>query len=110
MKKVYTIFSMIMIVFVIGFTNCKKTSTGCNGMGTLSLSNQSISTTQKIMIDGSSYGNLYPGQTKEISLAAGTHDWQLVGLNGGGCSPASVIIVECQEVGFYCDGKKQGSK
>jgi hypothetical protein len=113
MKKLYAIFMMIMIVFVIGFTttSCKKTDTGCSGMGTLSLSNQSNSTTQQIMIDGASYGKLYPGQSKDISLAAGTHTWQLVGLSGGnGCTQASVIIVECQSTGFYCDGKKQGSK
>lgn len=74
-------------------------------MGVLKLTNTSISTVQKIMVDGVNYGTIDPGESKEISLAAGEHDFQQVGISGGtGCGPASVIIVECETSGFKCSG------
>jgi hypothetical protein len=73
-------------------------------MGTLKLTNNSSNTVQRAMIDGVNHGSIDPGQSKEIKLAAGQHDWQLVGISGGtGCSAAKVTIVECQTTGFSCN-------
>jgi len=96
-------FSMILIVLsasLIVLPSCKK---DCNGNGTLSLKNASLNTVQKIMVDGVNYGTLDPGEHKDISLAAGEHEFQFVGISGGnGCCPAKVIIVECKKTGFQC--------
>jgi hypothetical protein len=81
-------------------------SSGCHGKGTLSVTNTSPNTIQRLMIDGVNYGTLDPGETKDASLAAGQHSWQLVGVTGGGgCSEASVIIVECETSSYSCKGK-----
>lgn len=81
---------------------CKKKTT-CSGKGTLKLTNDSHSTVQRAMVDGVNYGSLDPGASKDISLAAGSHDWQLVGISGGsGCSAAKVTIIECQTSSFSC--------
>lgn len=57
------------------------------------------------MIDGVNYGSLDPGESQTITLPAGEHEFQLVGISGGtGCSPAKVIIIECESQGFECSG------
>jgi hypothetical protein len=57
------------------------------------------------MIDGINYGSLDPGESKSISLPAGEHEFQQVGISGGaGCNPAKVIIIECETQGFECNG------
>lgn len=78
----------------------------CNAKGTLRLSNTSVNTTQEVKIDGINYGLLYPGDTKEYSLAAGSHTFITDGVaNGDGCdSPATVIIIACQTESFSCAG------
>lgn len=82
--------------------------TGCDEildptMGTLRLTNKSISTVQRIMIDGINYGTIDPDESKDISLAPGTHVFQQVGISGGGgCSEASVIIVAGRTSAFSC--------
>lgn len=78
----------------------------CHGLGTLSVTNSSDNTLQRLMIDGVNYGTLDPDETKNVKLAAGYHNWQLVGIQGGGgCSDATVIIVECETTSYSCDGK-----
>ena len=55
------------------------------------------------MIDGVNYGTLDPGESEIISLTAGEHEFQQVGISGGsGCSSAKVIIIECETQGFSC--------
>ncbi|MBK6934270.1 MAG: hypothetical protein IPH17_04105 [Bacteroidales bacterium] len=57
------------------------------------------------MIDGVNYGSLDPGESQTITLPAGEHNFQLVGISGGtGCCPAKVIIIECESQGFECSG------
>ncbi|MBC8319210.1 MAG: hypothetical protein H8E34_00645 [Bacteroidetes bacterium] len=97
-------FAFIILIFsllvLFSTTSCEKS---CSGMGTLKLTNKSLNTVQKIMIDGVNHGTIDPGEEKEISLAAGEHDFQQVGISGGtGCSAASVIIIECETTGFSC--------
>ena len=75
----------------------------CDGKGYLNLTNTSANTVQRIMIDGVNYGSLDPGESESISLPAGEHEFQQVGISGGaGCSPAKVIIIECETQGFSC--------
>lgn len=75
----------------------------CDGKGYLKLTNNSLNTVQRIMIDGVNYGSLDPGESKSISLPAGEHEFQQVGISGGsGCSAAKVIIIECETQGFSC--------
>lgn len=75
----------------------------CSSRGYLQLTNKSLNTIQKIMIDGVNYGTLDPGESKTITLAVGEHEFQQVGISGGsGCSAAKVIIIECETQGFSC--------
>jgi hypothetical protein len=96
-----------IVLLVIGAstsTSCKDLT--CSGKGTLELTNSSLLTTQKIMINGVSYGTLDPGEKKSIDLSPGVYAWQLVGIAGGtGCSMAAVTITECDTQGFKCSGK-----
>lgn len=99
-SKRYVFLFTIALGMALGLSACKKT---CSGMGTLKLTNKSLNTVQKIMVDGVNHGTIDPGESKEIALAAGSHDFQQVGISGGtGCSAASVIIVECETTGFSC--------
>jgi len=78
----------------------------CDGMGILSIENTSLSTVQKLMIDGVNHGSVDPKETKEVKLAPGTHVWQMEGISGGtGCSAASVILIACKTSSFECSGK-----
>jgi len=105
MKRILMIFSFVAIAAFIN-SSCEPIEDDCDGMGILKLTNKSISTVQKIMIDNVNWGTLDPGESKECSLAPGTHTFQLVGLSGGtGCSLASVILIACQTSGFSCSGK-----
>lgn len=95
----------VMLSFIIT-SSCEPIDECDGSKGTLKLTNDSHNTVQRIMIDGVNYGTLDPDEFKEIELAPGKHDWQLVGISGGnGCSGASVIIVACETSGFSCDGK-----
>lgn len=71
-------------------------------MGYLKLTNGSSNTIQKIVINGTNYGSLDPGDSETIRLGAGRHDYQFVGVNGGGCYQASVLIVECETEARIC--------
>lgn len=105
MKSIFisSVFSVAFITAVVISPSCKKESS-CSGMGTLKLSNNSANTVQRAMVDGVNHGSIDPGQSKEIKLAAGQHDWQLVGISGvTGCSAAKVTIVECQTTSFSCN-------
>lgn len=86
---------------LIGMYSCREK---CSGLGSLKLTNESHSTVQRIMVDGVNYGTIDPGESEEIDLAAGEHEFQLVGISGGtGCSAAKVIVVECETSGFSCN-------
>lgn len=101
MKKLLSISSLILTFFIL--TIMLSCDSDCEGKGYLKLTNTSTGTVQRIMIDGINYGSLDPGESKSISLPAGEHEFQQVGISGGaGCSPAKVIIVECETQGFEC--------
>lgn len=94
---------LAVVVIIISFTSFSCDNAFCDGMGTLSLENKSLSAVQRIMIDGVNYGSLDPGETQEIELAPGQHLWQLEGLSGGsGCTAAYVIIQECETSAYSC--------
>jgi len=94
---------LILILCLLGLFNWSSCDEVCDGLGTLELTNTSLNTVQRLMIDGVNYGTIDPGESKEIDLAPGEHDFQQVGINGGaGCSSAKVIIVECKTTGFSC--------
>ena len=77
--------------------NCKP------GYGWLKMTNGSLTTIQKVMIDGTNYGTLDPGETATYQLAAGKHTFESIGISGGGgCSQASAIIVECATEARVC--------
>jgi hypothetical protein len=95
-----TLFLLIFISIVLVSNSCVKT---CGGMGTLELTNKSLNTVHKILVDGINYGTIDPGEKKEIPLAAGEHVFQQIGISGGvGCSAGRVIIVECKTSGYSC--------
>jgi hypothetical protein len=103
MKK--TNLLLIIAFAMICFTTCKK-SDDCTGFGTLSLTNKSTGTDQKIIINGVSYGVLSPGDSKDIKLTPGVYTWQLVGIAGGaGCSAATLNVSECVKYSYDCTGK-----
>jgi hypothetical protein len=102
MKKASVLFTAVLLMFT--FLSCEDLT--CDGKGTLSVENSSISTTQRLMVDGVNYGSVDPGKTKEVDLAPGQHIWQLVALAGGtGCSAATVIIEKCETSSYKCSGK-----
>ena len=107
MKKLLSISSLILTFFILTIMlSCDSDSdSDCEGKGYLKLTNKSTGTVQRIIIDGINYGSLDPGESKSISLPAGEHEFQQVGISGGaGCSPAKVIIIECETQGFECNG------
>jgi len=87
----------------MGLFNWSSCDEVCDGLGTLKLTNSSLGTVQKLMVDGVNYGTIDPGETKDIELAPGERDFQQVGISGGaGCSAATVIIVKCKTTAFTC--------
>ena len=94
---------LLCIPLLMWQSSCTKTES-CDGMGTLTLTNNSNGTVQKLMIDGVNYGTIDPDEKKDIKLGAGEHEFQFVGISGGsGCSAAKVIIVGCKSSGFQCN-------
>lgn len=97
----YSFILMVVLSSIILMPSCKKK---CSGMGTLKLTNKSMNTVHRLMVDGVNYGTIDPGESKEIKLAAGEHSFQQLGISGGpGCSAGKVIIVECESTGFSCN-------
>lgn len=71
--------------------------------GTLRCTNSSNNTVHRIMISGTNYGSLDPGETRSIELAPGSWSLQFVGISGGsGCSASSFNIAACQTVSRGC--------
>lgn len=71
--------------------------------GTLRCSNTSLHTVQKIMLNGTNYGTIDPGEYREISLAPGNWSLQFVGISGGsGCNASAFNIAACQSMGRSC--------
>ena len=103
MKKIVS-FIVVGFIFLLMNTSCEDLF--CDGTGTLQLTNKSLSTVQRIMINGVNYGSLDPGETENIELTPGVYAWQLVGISGGsGCSMAAVTITECDTQAFSCSAK-----
>lgn len=76
----------------------------CSDSGTLVLQNTSANTVQKILIDGTNYGILYPGDKQEIDLPVGKYEVYLKSTSGGrGCSPSYVTLQDCDRIGRQCD-------
>jgi hypothetical protein len=101
MKSKQFILVAIALTVAMLSSSCKK---DCSGMGTLELTNKSLNTVHKVMVDGVNYGTIDPGESKEIQLAAGEHTFQQIGISGGsGCSQGTVIIIECEKTGFSCN-------
>ena len=94
--------SILVLCVLISLNSC--TGLGCiKTNGTLHLTNKSTSTVQKLVVDGVNYGTIDPGESKEIELAVGSHDFQFQGVSGGsGCSAGSVIIQACKTSSFSC--------
>jgi hypothetical protein len=97
--------SIFLFATLILIASCKKEEQcKTSRQGILKLTNGSLNTVQRVMIDGVNYGTIDPGESKESSLAAGSHEFQQVGISGGtGCSAAKVIIVECETEGYQCN-------
>lgn len=106
MKSIKAFFIMALTcLFVISSCELVEEETpkpDCRGKGYLTQTNGSLHTIQQIIIDGTNYGSLDPGDTETFTLAAGRHEVRVVGVNGGGCSPTTVTIVECETEGRIC--------
>lgn len=102
-----TISLTLLSLVMISITSCTKPEEEDDcplpGYGYLKLNNTSLNTIQRVDIDGTNYGTLDPGDSETYPLAAGTHTFQNIGISGGaGCSPATVIIVECATEARSC--------
>lgn len=92
-----------MVAILLGSLYSCKNLACVKTTGTLKLTNTSISTVQKMLIDGINYGSLDPGESKEIDLPVGTHSFSFEGISGGsGCSAGSVIIQACKTAAYSC--------
>lgn len=88
------------VTLFLCFSSCEKP---CDKNGSLLLTNKSLNTVQKLTVEGVSYGTIKPGESKEISLAAGEYEFQQVGVNGGvGCRAAKATIAKCKITTFSC--------
>ena len=106
MRKIKLFLVALVLLTITASVNTSCEDLTCNGKGTLSISNKSHNTVQKLMINGVNYGTLDPGETKDVELSPGMYMWQLVGISGGtGCSAAAVTITECDTQGFSCGAK-----
>ena len=95
------------LAVIVQLTSCLPIDGGvkpaCSGYGYLRLKNSSINTIQVVVIDGTRYGSLSPGETETFKLAVGRHQFDQRSANGkGGCSAASVTIVECDTDSREC--------
>jgi hypothetical protein len=100
----------LLALMMLSITSCVKPEddddNNCPqpGYGWFRVTNGSLGTVQRMMIDGTNYGTLDPGETMDIPLPAGEHDYIFEGISGGtGCSAATVTIVECQTEGRQCN-------
>lgn len=85
MKKLVLIFFAVLLLSLLG---CSKDDTG-----NLQLENKSNNSIHEVILNGTNYGLLAPGQTETYELVSGTYTVEFRGLNGeGGCSQATVII------------------
>ncbi len=79
-----------------------STPTTCN-TGTLRCSNTSLHTVQRILVSGTNYGTIDPGETRNIELAPGNWTLRFVGISGGqGCSESTFNIASCQTISRSC--------
>lgn len=91
---------LLAATIIFSMPSCKKYS-----KGRLSVSNTSVNTVQRIMIDGTNYGSLDPGNKKEFEFEPGKYTVQLVGISGGtGCSASIVTVVKGETHGVSCSG------
>jgi len=91
-----------LIALFISLTSCENIEL-CGGTGTLTVKNASINTVQRIVISGTNYGTLDPGEEMEIELAEGAWELESIGLSGGdGCGVSWFNITECDEIGRQC--------
>lgn len=105
MKAIKHMFLISLICAGI-ITSCseeKKDNCIKPGYGLLKITNGSNTTVHKILIGGTNYGTLDPGETGSYLLPAGSHTIESVGLSGGsGCGQATVIIVACSTEARVC--------
>ena len=106
MKKITLSF---LALILLSMSSCVKQEDDDNdcpqaGYGWFKVTNGSLGTVQRMMIDGTNYGTMDPGDVMNIPLPAGQHDYIFEGISGGaGCSAATVTIVECQTEGRQCN-------
>lgn len=106
MKKTNFFFLLLATILLIA-SSCEAleediSDPSCKDIGYLRLTNGSLNTIQMILIDGTNYGTLDPGDTGTYTLGVGRHDFQFKGVNGSGCAPASVVIAECKTESRIC--------
>lgn len=75
-----------------------------DGWGKLRLENTSLNTVQRILIGGTNYGTLDPGESETYELPVGDYTVTMEGISGGGgCgAPSEVHIPDCGTVGRNC--------
>lgn len=103
MKKINLLVAMCLMAIATTSTSCAKEFL-CDGKGTLTVKNSSLHTVQQIVISGTDYGTIDPGESKEIDLTAGTWKLKFVGISGGeGCTSESEFVIDaCGELGRQC--------
>lgn len=71
--------------------------------GTLYCHNASTNTVQRVLLSGTNYGSLDPGESRSFELAPGNWTLQFVGISGGpGCDESIFNIAACQTVSRAC--------
>ncbi|MFA5420134.1 MAG: hypothetical protein WC341_16900 [Bacteroidales bacterium] len=102
MKNFIKITLLVMVSFFFS-SSCKK---ACDGRGTIEVTNKSLSTVQRIVIDGVNYGTIDPGEKFSHKMLPGKYTVIVEGISGGeGCGDAELTVAECETTGISCSGK-----
>ena len=70
--------------------------------GHLKVENKSTNSHQAVVIDGTNYLDLRPGESQTIDLDPDTYVLEFRGINGGGCGETKVRIKSGQTESRYC--------
>ena len=94
---------VMLYVLIIASIGLRCEPPCLDNKGYLELENDSQTTKQKILINGTDYGTLDPKESETYNLNPGTYNVEFVGIHGGkGCSVFTIVIACGQSEGRVC--------